>query len=74
MACAVQCSTAMKSTRRPIDFDHATNRHVYSAAQVAKASADEARQRAAIIARNAAADGLTVAEYEDADRLFAPFA
>lgn len=64
---------AMSSANRP-DFDTLTGRFVYTPAQVAKAAADASRQRAATIARNAAAEGLTVAEYEDADRLFAPFA
>ena len=64
---------AMSSANRPAEFDTLTGRFVYTPAQ-AKAAADASRQRAATVARNAAAEGLTVAEYEDADRLFAPFA
>ena len=65
---------AMSSANHPAEYDTLTGRFVYTPAQVAKAAADASRQRAATVARNAAAEGLTVAEYEDVDRLFAPFA
>jgi hypothetical protein len=62
-----------KTNRHPARFDHVTGRFEYTEAQAREMAAADKRAHDAIIARNAAAAGLSVADFVSGAHLFAAF-